>query len=154
VRFGLTLLLLVVVLVFTACGDDEPTTDIPGGADPAEVAVIDDWSTKLRAGDVDAAAELFALPSVAQNGLSYTIIDIDDAQKFNESLPCGGELVRAEEHGRFVLATFRLTERPGPGTCGSGVGETAQTDFLIEDGRIAEWRRVFTDDRQAPSSSA
>jgi hypothetical protein len=153
VRFGLAPLLLV-VLALSACGDDEPTTDIPGGADPAAVNVIDDWATKLRSGDVDAAAELFALPSVAQNGLSYTIIDVDDAQKFNESLPCGGELVRAEEHGKFVLATFRLTERPGPGTCGSGVGETAQTDFVIEDGLIVEWRRVFSEGEQAPSASA
>jgi hypothetical protein len=152
-RFGLTPLLLV-VLTLSACGDDEPTTDIPGGADPAAVVVIDDWSTKLRNGDVDAAAELFALPSVAQNGLSVTIIDVEDARKFNASLPCGAELVRAEPQGKLVRATFRLTERPGPGTCGSGAGETAQTDFLIEDGQIAEWRRVFSDGRQAPSSSA
>ena len=54
--------------------------------------------------------------------------------------------------GRFVLATFRLTERPGPGECGSGVGHTAQTDFVIEDGLIVEWRRVGLGEDQAPSS--
>jgi hypothetical protein len=44
--------------------------------------------------------------------------------------------------GETVTATFRLTERPGPGSCGEGTGELAQTAFEIEDGKIAEWRRV------------
>ncbi len=152
---------LLIVLTLTpglaSCGDDEPTTDIPGDADPAAVAVIDDWSTKLRNGDVDAAADLFAIPSVAQNVLTIRIEDLADARRFNASLPCGAELVRAEPDGDLVLATFRLTERPGPGSCGSGAGETAQTAFLIEDGKIVEWRRVITDEElapDAPSSSA
>ena len=66
----------------------------------------------------------------------------DDAVAFNESLPCGAELVRAEGEGEIVIATFRLTERPGPGTCGDGTGQLAQTAFEIDDGEIVEWRRV------------
>ena len=50
------------------------------------------------------------------------------------------------------MATFRLTERPGPGTCGTGVGHTAQTEFVIKDGLIKEWRRVAIGGEQAPSS--
>ena len=47
----------------------------------------------------------------------------------------------------WSLATFRLTERPGPGSCGTGTGATAQTAFLIEDGEIVEWRRVGLGER-------
>ena len=32
---------------------------------------------------------------------------------------------------RFTIATFKLTERPGPGECGNGVGETAKTAFVV-----------------------
>ena len=51
-------------------------------------------------------------------------------------------LIGAETQGEFTTATFRLTERPGPGVCGDGVGETAQTAFVIEEDKIVEWRRV------------
>ena len=144
---------MALTLGLSACGnDDEPS--VPGGADADKVAVIDDWSTKLREGDVDAAAKLFAIPSAAENGVTIAIGDFADARAFNASLPCGAELVRAELDGDYVLATFRLTERPGPGRCGSGVGETAQTDFLIEDGKIVEWRRAGEGGPRVPSSSA
>ena len=116
--------------------------EIPGGADAAEAQVIDEWSRALATGDVDGAAEFFAIPSVAENG--PTLIEIEsqaDARRFNSSLPCGAELVRAETEGDFTVATFRLIERPG-GDCGAGVGGTAQTSFVIEGSKIAEWRRV------------
>jgi hypothetical protein len=116
--------------------------DIPGDADPGDVAVIKEWVDTLRAGDVEGAAELFALPSVAENGPLLRIRTRDDARLFNASLPCGAILVRAETQGDFTTATFELTERPGPGECGTGTGERAQTSFVIEDGKIKEWRRV------------
>ena len=50
--------------------------------------------------------------------------------------------MRAETQGQFTTATFRLTERPGPGICGPGTGEAAKTSFVIRDGKIVEWRRV------------
>lgn len=159
-RNRLPLLPVVVVLLSTlglgACGDDSgDEAAVPGGADAEAVAVIDDWSTKLRDGDVEAAAELFAIPSaVANGGPTVPIGDPADAREFNASLPCGAELIRAEPEDDHVLATFRLTERPGPGRCGSGVGVTAQTSFLIEDGKIVEWLRVGERGPQAPSSTA
>ncbi len=96
----------------------------------------------LRKGDVDAAAEFFAIPSIAENGPTVRITNREQARLFNASLPCGAVLIGAESQGEFTTATFRLTERPGPGVCGDGVGGEAQTAFVIEDGEIAEWRRV------------
>jgi hypothetical protein len=147
---------LLCAFVLGACGGDEGDDEgeIPGGADPAGVQVIDDWATTLREGDVDGAARYFAIPSVAENGpILVEIRDLDDARMFNASLPCGAELVRAVSEGDFIVATFELTERPGPGSCGSGTGEAAQTAFVIEDGRIVEWRRVGLGGEAPPSRS-
>jgi hypothetical protein len=157
-------IVVVTALFLAACGGgEEPTSEtqdaeaageIPGGADPAEARVIDEWATTLREGDIDGAARYFAIPSVAENGPALVEIeDLDDARVFNASLPCGAELTRAVSEGDFVVATFRLTERPGPGTCGSGTGAEAQTAFVIEDGRIVEWRRVGVGGAEAPSSA-
>ncbi len=62
---------------------------------------------------------------------------------FNRALPCGAKLIDTEPAPRgFFIATFRLTERPGEGNCGSGTGETARTAFRVRDGQITEWLRV------------
>ena len=129
---------------------------IAGDAHPADVRVIDGWVTALRRGDVDAAARYFAIPSVAENGPLLLHIDsIDEARRFNESLPCGARLVRAQTQGQFTTATFRLTERPGSGICGPGTGEVAKTSFVIRDGKIVEWRRVGAGGSEpTPSQSA
>jgi hypothetical protein len=126
---------------------DEPAgsqgDEIPGGADPADAELIDRWASALRRGDIDGAARFFAIPSVAENGPALIrITDRDDARLFNASLPCGARLIDAAAEGHFVIATFRLTERPGPGSCGTGTGETAKTAFVIEEGKFVEWRRV------------
>jgi len=151
-RRSLAALAAFSLLALSACdeGDDSgsepseesPQGEIAGNADPGDVRVIDAWSDALRAGDVAAAAGYFALPSTVENGPLLRIRDRGDARLFNSSLPCGAVLVRAELEGDFTTATFRLTERPGPGVCGPGTGQDAQTAFVIEDGRIAEWRRV------------
>jgi SnoaL-like domain len=145
---------LLCALALGACGGGDGSDDeqIPGGADSADARVIDEWATALREGDIDGASRYFAIPSVAENGpILVRIRDLNDARRFNASLPCGGELVRAVSEGDFVIATFRLTERPGPGECGSGTGAEAQTAFVIEDGQIVEWRRVGLGGEGAPS---
>lgn len=155
--------LTLTLATLTGCGDGdgdggnaaEPEApasgEIAGDADPEAVDVIFAWSEALRRGDIDAAAGMFAIPSVAENGPLLVRIDSDaDARLFNESLPCGGRLIRAESTGEFTTATFRLTERPGPGSCGTGTGETAQTAFVIRDGKIVEWRRVGTGQPTTP----
>jgi len=127
-----------------AANRDAPVpADVAGDADSEDVEVIGAWSEALRRGDIDAASEEFAIPSIAENGPLLVHIDsVAEARLFNQSLPCGGRLIKAESEGEFTTATFRLTERPGPGRCGTGTGETARTAFVIRDGAIVEWRRV------------
>jgi len=146
------------------CGGGTDTTiegispgEVSGDADPADVRVIDAWVTALRQGNVDDAAGYFAIPSVAENGpVLLHIQSLEEARRFNQSLPCGALLVRAETAGQFTTATFRLTERPGPGTCGPGTGGIAKTSFVIRDGKIVQWRRVGAGagGERAPSQTA
>jgi hypothetical protein len=147
-------LALILALAFAACGgsDDGDTTTgaadapsapaVPGNADPADVQVIDSWARALDRNDIEAAAGYFALPSSTLNGIPLQIRTKADARAFNRSLPCGARLVRATANGGFTIATFRLTERPGPGSCGSGAGNKAATAFAIDGGEITDWRRV------------
>jgi hypothetical protein len=118
------------------------------------VAVIRAWSDALRRGDLRGASRYFAFPSVMINGtdqtgsaLVITIGNLAQAEAANESLPCGATLLGADQRGRYVNALFRLTGRPGPGgsDCGSGVGQTARTNFVILNGRILEWIRAPDD---------
>jgi hypothetical protein len=118
-------------------GEDPDVAD----ADPEAVEVITGWVDTLSAGDAEGAAEFFAVPSVAENGVRIEIRSTADAVLFNETLPCGAELTAAETVGEFTTATFRLFERPG-GDCGAETGGEASTSFVIEDGKIVEWRRV------------
>ncbi len=112
--------------------------------DAADVEIVRAWADTLRDGRVRAAARYFALPSVVSNGTGPIRLESRAAAEFfNRTLPCGAELVDTEPapHG-FFIATFRLTERPGRGRCGSGTGETARTAFRVRDGRITDWLRV------------
>lgn len=155
---------LIATAVFAGCGGGGSTVsdtgaapvEVPGGARPADVRVIESWAAALARGDVKAAAGYFAIPSVAENGALLRIRSSNDAQLFNASLPCGAHVVRAVTTGRFTTATFRLSERRGPGAgCGLGAGGRAQTSFVIRDGKIVQWRRVGASAGQdAPSQSA
>jgi hypothetical protein len=154
----------LVVAAGASCGgngDDEEGDPRPaaadavlGGADPEAVEVIRDWVDTLRRGDVEGAAGYFEVPSIAENGPTLIRIESQaDAVRFNASLPCGAVLVGAQSEGEFTTATFRLTERPGPGTCGPGTGGMAQTAFVIAEGKIVEWRRI-DDGPQPPPGRA
>jgi hypothetical protein len=135
-----------------------PVVPTPGptriAARPAAVAVIRAWSDALRRGDVRGAARYFSLPSVMINGTDasgdavvITIGTSAEAEEANASLPCGAVLLSTDQRGRYVNALFRLTGRPGVGgsDCGTGVGSTARTNFVIVDGRILEWIRAPDD---------
>jgi len=130
--------------ILSGCGSSgEKSTTVRGGADPATVQVIKGWADDLRAGDVAAASKRFAIPSVVQNGTPpLQLTTRSQVEAFNRSLPCGAKLTDAVAVDRFTIATFVLTERPGPGECGNGVGETAKTAFVIRRGLITQWRRV------------
>jgi hypothetical protein len=112
-------------------------------ADAADVAVVRAWADTLRRGHVRAAARYFALPSVVSNGTApIRLEDRAAAEFFNRTLPCGAKVLRVEDTGAYLVARFRLTERPGPGRCGAGVGGEASTAFLIRRRHIVQWRRV------------
>jgi hypothetical protein len=111
--------------------------------------VIRRWADSLRAGDVEAAARLFAVPVTVENGApALRLTSSDEVVAFNRSLPCGARLLRTRRRGRYTVATFRLTERVG-GDCGTGVGETAATAFRLRGGKIVAWLRVPTPGRPA-----
>lgn len=143
---GIAALLVLSVAALAGCGSSGKaagTTAIPGGASSGDVQVIRGWADELRAGDVSAASERFALPSVVQNGTGpFRLTSRSQVEAFNRSLPCGARLTEATRAGRYTIATFVLTERPGRGECGKGVGVQAKTAFLIENGLITQWRRV------------
>jgi hypothetical protein len=118
-----------------------------GGAPASAVRVIRGWSQALRSGHVAAAAAYFRIPSVffLGSGHPLDIVSRTEARVVNAALPCGAELISTHRLGRFVNALFRLTNRSGrggAGGCGSGTGETARTNFLIENGLIVEWLRA------------
>jgi hypothetical protein len=133
----------------SGCGSsDDDTTTVRGGADPETVQVIRSWADELRAGNVAEASKRFALPAVVQNGTPPLRLSTrDEVEGFNRSLPCGAKLTEAVAVDRFTIATFELTERPGPGECGDGVGETAKTAFVVREGLITQWRRVVDTDQ-------
>lgn len=128
-------------------------TPASGKVDPDDEAVIREWADTLRHGDVRAAARMFTLPTVVANGTDPLALRTRAAVRlFNRTLPCGAKLLRTKP-GRqeFVIATFRLTERPGEGKCGAGAGSEASTAFLIKRGKIAYWIRVPEDVDEEPT---
>jgi hypothetical protein len=155
---------VVTVLALAGCGDvktprQEPVPEAgdEGGPDesrPAsrrQVAVIRGWADSLRRGDVAGANSYFRVPSrVSNGGPPFELRSKSAVDVFNRTLPCGARLVSARlQRDGFVLATFRLTERPGRGECGTGTGELARTLFDIERGKIVQWLRAV--DPQPPS---
>jgi hypothetical protein len=151
----IALLVALGLLPIAGCGSSDNTSSIPGGADADAAQVIKGWADELRAGHVEDASQRFSLPTVVQNGTPpLTLTQRREVVAFNQSLPCGARLTRAETHGRFTIATFVLTERPGPGECGAGVGNTAETAFVIDNGHITEWRRVVETQPSQPTGTA
>ncbi len=151
----LALIAVLGLLTLAGCGGSSSQSSVPGGADPDAVRVIKGWVDELRAGHIEDASDFFSLPTVVQNGTPpLQLTDRQEVVEFNQSLPCGAKLTRAESHGRFTIATFVLTERPGPGECGAGVGDSAETAFVIHDGHITEWRRVVETQPSQPTGTA
>jgi hypothetical protein len=149
----------------TTPGSDEPIVrEIEGSAKPRtgrptqqEVSVIRGWANALRAGHVEQASRFFAIPATVADGLNpqRQLPDIDSVRQFNRGLPCGARLVKAKRGANsFVVATFRLTERPGKGECGDGVDQLAATAFLIERKHIVQWLRAADPAQPADSDGS
>ncbi len=117
-------------------------------ADPNQLAVVRAWAAALRAGNIGRAAAYFHLPSLFYNGPTdaITLHSTAEAEAANSTLPCGAVVISGFRQGRFIDVLFRLTARAGRGggarTCGTGVGQTARTRFLIQNGHILEWLRA------------
>lgn len=154
---AIALLAALALVPLAGCGSSNSgdTTTVAGNANPDAVKVIQQWSDELRSGDIQAATDEFAIPSFVQNGTPLLELKSRaQVEAFNQSLPCGARLTGASTSGRFTVATFVLTERPGPGRCGGGVGEAAKTAFVIQAGHIREWRRVVDTQPTGPTSTA
>jgi hypothetical protein len=134
--------------------DDVVVREIGGGEEKqeakkkptrGEVRVIRGWADALRAGRVNKAAAFFAVPTIVLDGTNprRSLPSKAAVLEFNRGLPCGARLVEAVRgEGRFVIATFRLTERTGPGAQpGCSVGALAATAILVEDKHIVQWLR-------------
>jgi hypothetical protein len=144
-RLGSRVAGLLACIALIGCGSPgkHGPSATPGGADPAATKVVRAWADALRHGKIDAAADLFALPSRVQTlpGQPFLVVQVHaDAVAFNLTLPCGGRLVKATQRGRYVDALFLLSDRPGS-SC-DAPGATARAAFLVRNGKITEWRRV------------
>ena len=138
-RFSLTTPGTDDLVVREVGGDEEPA----GKPTKREVAVIRGWSDALRTGHVKQAARFFAVGALVLDGTNprRQLLDLEAIREFNRGLPCGAKLLQTKRgEGLFVIATFRLTQRTGPGArpC-TGEGELAETIFLIEKRRIVQW---------------
>jgi hypothetical protein len=137
----------------TTPGADAPVVrELEGSAKPRtgkptqqEVAVIRGWADALRAGHVNRAAAFFARPALIFDGTNprRRVADVAGLRAFNRGLPCGAKLLKTKRGGpSFVVATFRLTERPGRGQCGTGTDHLAAVIFLVENHHIVQWLRA------------
>lgn len=146
---------LLACLALPACGGSGGVFDRSAREGPSRPAdVIRAWADALRAGDVDRAVDQFALPAVVANGTGPLRLGARaDIRAFNVALPCGARLLDTTVRDGYVVATFELTDRSGPGAvrpC-DGRGARAATAFRIRGGKIREWRRVPLPGAAAPS---
>ncbi len=157
--------MLVGTIVLAGCGNSQgqPAASPPerragpaaapaprGDAERAR-PVIEGWSDALRRSDVDRAIGYFALPSVIAQGSAFKLTTRAQIRIFNAGLPCGAALQGVEQAGRYVVGTFKLTERPGQ-TC-DGPGNLARVAFIIRGGKIGEWRQLSAPQAPDPSLS-
>jgi hypothetical protein len=157
-RAGSIAAAVIAAACVAGCSDSSPQSErrAPAAKAPPEhrdAAIIRRWSNTLRAGDVEGAARLFAVPAtVANGGAPQRLTTRAAIRGFNESLPCGARLLRSRHKGGYTIATFRLTERRGA-DCGTGVGAIAATAFIVHRGRILEWLRLPAGRSAPPDTS-
>ncbi len=119
-----------------------PAAKRAGPVTEAEKRVIRGWSDALRNGKVDRAVSFWHVPATAYNGGNpIKLLTRGAIRTWNESLPCGAKLTKVERDANYVLATFKLTNRKGFKAGCDGLGNEAQTLFLIRDGKILQWLR-------------
>ncbi len=102
--------------------------------------VLSGWASAVRRGDVDRASRYFAVPAIVARSRAFELENRDEIRNFNDQLPCGERLVAVRHDGRYVVGTFRLTQRSGHDCTASG--QLARVAFVIRGHRFTEWREV------------
>jgi hypothetical protein len=119
-----------------------------GGLPSAEARrVVGRWLAALRRGDLEAAANQWALPSRFQNGTPVLTIDTPvERLAIQEALPCGGTPAQVDGTSTpgYVLVRIDLTTRPGGGPA-SACGGEVRVAIQVEAGRITAMFRLDED---------
>jgi predicted small lipoprotein YifL/ketosteroid isomerase-like protein len=102
--------------------------------------VLEGWATAVREGDPDRAARYFAVPAIVAQSMTVELQTREQVRKFNDELPCGAKLLEVQHDGRYVVGTFRLTERAGH-AC-TTAGQLVRVAFVIRGRHFTEWRQV------------
>ena len=102
--------------------------------------VLAGWAAAVRSGDPDRAARYFAVPAIVAQSMTVELQTREQVRKFNDELPCGARLLEVQHDGRYIVGTFRLTERAGS-TC-AAAGQLTRVAFVIRARRFTEWRQV------------
>jgi predicted small lipoprotein YifL len=102
--------------------------------------VLEGWAQAVREGNPDRAADYFALPAIVSQSMAVELQTREQIRKFNDELPCGARLLEVQHDGRYVVGTFRLTERVGR-ACASA-GQLVRVAFVIRQRHFTEWRQV------------
>ena len=111
-----------------------------GGSSPEEV--VRAWSDALNHGLNDEAAAYFAPGAlvVSPEAGELRLADAAEAEAFNASIACQGEIIALSVAGDVVTATFRLDQR---GTFACPEPLTVDTAaFTVRDGKILRWERL------------
>ena len=102
--------------------------------------VLAGWAAAIRRGDPDRAARYFAVPAIVAQSMTVELRTREQVRRFNDELPCGARLLEVQHDRRYVVGTFRLTERPGR-TC-RAAGQLTRVAFVIRGRQFTEWRQV------------
>ena len=102
--------------------------------------VLAGWAEAVRRGDTEKAAAYFAVPAIVAQSKTVELQTREQIRRFNAELPCGAKLLEVQHDGRYVVGTFRLTQRAGH-TCGDA-GQLARVAFVIRARHFTEWRQV------------
>lgn len=124
---------LVAAVILVGC-DDSKEQPVPQQTDRE---VIRGWVAALNAGDYVAAASYFAKGAVVVQSDEIRLKTREQAELFNQSLPCRADLTDTKDEGRTTLAAFRLRRGPG-GPCHG----RARVRFTIEHGKMKAWRQL------------
>ena len=102
--------------------------------------MLEGWAAAVRAGDPDRAARYFAVPAIVAQSMPVELQTREQVRKFNDELPWGAKLLEVQHDGRYVVGTFRLTQRVGR-SC-TTAGQLVRVAFVIRQRHFTEWRQV------------